>query len=102
MAILGSCFVVYFGCLFKEMNIKEFIGDFISSLKTTEGGFSQRKIAIAGILTTVIIANLVYIYNCYIRNLFDSTFILWQTTMIGFISATFVALYGTKKKDEGN
>lgn len=83
------------------MNINTIISDFINSLKTGNGGFSQRKIAIAGILTTVIIANLAYIANCSYRNLFDSTFIMWQTTMIGFISATFVALYGTKqKKDE--
>ena len=80
------------------MNFKGIISDFIHSLKNVEGGYSQRKIAIAGILTTVIIANLFYIWNCYEKNMFDSIFIARQTTMIGFISATFIALYGTKQK----
>jgi len=79
--------------------MKKIIDDFINSLNNDTQGFSQRKIAVASIMTSVFIANMAYIHNCYIKNLFDSTFILWLTTMIGFVSATFVALYGTKQKD---
>lgn len=79
--------------------MKKIIDDFIKSLNNDTQGYSQRKLAIASVMTCVFIANIVYIYNCYARNLFDSTFILWLTTMIGFVSATFVALYGTKQKD---
>ena len=75
-----------------------FIELILGSLRNDSFGYSQRKIAIAGILTTVIISNILYIINCYEKNLFDGTFISWQITMIGFISATFLALYGTKSK----
>jgi len=78
--------------------MRKFIDDFVDALKNDNSGHSIRKQSIAGIMTSVMVANFAYIYNCYQRNLFDSTFILWLTTMIGFISATFVALYGTKDK----
>jgi hypothetical protein len=80
--------------------MKRYISDFIDSLRNDSQGYSQRKLAVASVMTSVFVANLVYIYNCYQKNLFDSTFILWLTTMIGFVSATFVALYGTKAKQD--
>ena len=79
--------------------MQKIINDFINSLNNDNQGYSQRKLAVASIMTSVFIANIIYIYNCFTKNLFDSTFILWLTTMIGFVSATFVALYGTKQKD---
>jgi len=79
-------------------NLNTIINDLFGSLRNDSSGYSQRKLIVSGIASTVIIANIAYIYTCYKSNTFDGTFIAWQTTMIGFISATFVALYGTKNK----
>ena len=82
------------------MNIMKYLNDFIDSLKNDNNGYSQRKLAIASVLFSVFVANVVFIVHCYQKDKFDEIFILWQTTMIGFVSATFVALYGTKQKDK--
>ena len=47
--------------------MKNFFINILDSLKNNSAGYSQRKMAIASILTTVLIANITYIVNCYIR-----------------------------------
>ena len=72
--------------------------NFFASLKNDNTGWSQRKICVAGFVTVVIVGSFAYIANCLYRDKFDGTFIMWLTTMIGFIATTLTALYGTKDK----
>jgi len=74
------------------------LSDLDNMLKNNELGYSIRKVTVFGIGATMTIANLAYIINCYIHDRFDGTFIAWEAGMVGFISATFVALYAGKNR----
>ena len=77
-----------------------FIEDFVNSLKNDDSGFGQKKIAIAGVISSIIFGSITFIGNCLYRNLFDSTFILWLTTMIALLSSLLIARHSAKQKDK--